>query len=61
MLIRLILFSSFTLIGLTQLKAQCPAGINSFPFTEGFETNNGGDEAGKVIMNHGQEIFNGEL
>lgn len=46
MLIRLILFSSFTLIGLTQLKAQCPAGINSFPFTEGFETNNGGWTSG---------------
>ena len=46
MLIRLILLSCFSLIGLTQLKAQCAASINTFPFIEGFEVSNGGWTSG---------------
>jgi hypothetical protein len=42
MFTRLISLFCFLLIGLIQSKAQCPIGINSFPFIEGFETTNGG-------------------
>lgn len=39
---RLITLSCFFLIGFTVARAQCTGGINTFPFTEGFESNNGG-------------------
>lgn len=42
MFTRLITFSCFLVIGLVHSKAQCPTGINAFPFTEGFEATNGG-------------------
>lgn len=48
MVVRFILLCFFILISFNVIKAQCVTPINSFPYNQGFETNNGGWAPGGV-------------